>query len=146
MANSKRAQILTALKNLLVAELPWAKVVAWERIRLLSSDFADHELPLVQYYHLRTDYTPMNQRVEARMQFNIEVCQKTTSTGAVDQRDLFNKMDDILLAIGKNPNLGVSGIIHLRLLSDETDTHSVLPHYIGVLTFEALYLTTYTGC
>lgn len=143
---SKRAQILDALKTLLTTSLPWAKVVAWERIRLLSSDFLDHELPCVQYYHLRTDYTPMQGRVEARMQFNIEICMKSSSTSVVDQRDLFNKMDDILQAIGSQANLGIGGVIHLRLLSDETDTHSILPHYIGILTFEALYLTTYTGC
>lgn len=144
--SSKRAQILDALKTLLTSKLTWAKVVEWERIRILTSDFQDHEIPVVQFYHTRTDYTHQQGRVEGRMNFNIEVCLKSSTAAEVDQKDLFDKMDDVLKAIGTSPNLGVSGVIHLRYLGDETDAHTVLPHYIGVLNFEAIYLTTYTGC
>lgn len=143
---SKRSELLGALKSLLLAQCPWAKVVAWEQIRLLSSDFQDHELPCVQFYHVRTDYTPQQGRVEARMQFNVEVCLKSNANSSVDQQALFDRMDDILKAVGTNPNLGIPGMIHLRLLSDETDTHTIVPHYLGILAFEATYLTTYTGC
>lgn len=144
--DSKRANILDALKTLLVAQLSWAKTVEWERIRLLSTDFKDHELPVAQFYHLRTDYEQQQGRVQGRMQIAIEVCLKSTATSVVDQRDLFDKMDDVLKAIGTQPNLGIPGVIHLRLLGDETDLHSITPHYIGILNFEALYLTTFTGC
>jgi hypothetical protein len=143
---SKRSDLLANLKTLLVAQLSWAKVVAWEQVRLLSSDFQDHELPCVQFYHVRTDYEQQQGRVQARMMFNVELCMKSNASAAVDQQDLFDKMDDILKAVGTNPNLGIPGMIHLRLLSDETDTHTIVPHYLGILAFEATYLTTFTGC
>jgi len=144
--DSKRAAILDNLKTLLTSKLTWAKTVDWQKVRLLSGDFKDHELPVVQFYHLRTDYAQQQGRVEATAQFSVEVCMKSLSTGVIDQRDLFDKMDAVLKAIGSNPNLGIAGLIHLRLVSDETDTHTIAPHYIGILNFEAVYLTTYTGC
>ncbi len=147
MGTSRRADIFDALKTQLTTALTWAKVVDWEKIRILSSDFAEHELPCVQFYHVRTDYEHQQGRVQARMSLNIEVCLKSSyNQGEVDQKDLFDKMDDIILAIGNKANLGVPGVIHLRYVSDETVTHTIAPFYIGILNFEAIYLTTYTGC
>lgn len=144
--SSKRAQILDALKSQLTPLLTWAKVIDWQKIRILSSDFSEHELPCVQFYHVRTDYEQQQGRVQARMTLNIEVCLKSTTAGVVNQKDLFDRMDDILLAVGSNANLGIPGMIHARLLADETDTHSIEPHFIGILVFEFIYLTTFTGC
>ena len=143
---SKRRQILDAMKTLLTGKLTWAKVVEWEKVRILSSDFGEHEIPCVQFYHLNTTYKQIQGRVEAHAVFNVEVCLKSFQTGVVDQRDLFDKMDDVLTGMGSQANLGVPGVIHARLLSDEVDTHTISPHFIGILTFEVVYLTTYTGC
>jgi hypothetical protein len=144
--SSKRSDIFDALKTQLSSKLTWAKVIEWEKVRILTTDFPEHELPCIQFYHVRTDYQPQQGRVEARMEVNVEVCIKSTATEVVDQQTLFDYMDGILQAIGQSPNLGVAGVIHMRLLRDETDAHTLLPHFIGILTFEVLYLTTFTGC
>jgi hypothetical protein len=143
---SKRSQLLTNLKSLLTTHCSWAKMISWEKIRVISSDFAEHELPVIQFYHVRTDYEQQQGRALARMQFNIELCLKSTTSGVINQKDLFDKMDLILQAIGTNPNLDISGMIHLRPISDETDIHILEPLFIGVWNFEALYLTTFAGC
>lgn len=143
---SKRHDILEATKTQLTTYLTWAKSIEWENIRIMSSDFGEHEIPRVQFYYLTTEYQQQQGRVQATAILNVEVCLKSTETLVVDQRDLFDKMDDVLLAFGKQANLGVPGVIHVRLLSDEVDAHTILPHFIGILTFEVVYLTTYTGC
>jgi hypothetical protein len=143
---SKRRQIFDAIKTQLTANLPWAKIVDWEKVRLLSSDFGDHEIPCVQFYHVRTPYEPARGQVQAKMLISVEVVMKSSYAGVVDQRDLFDKMDDVLLAFGKSINLGVPGVIHAQLLQDETDTHTISPHFLGTMTFEVTYLTIYGGC
>jgi hypothetical protein len=144
---SKRATILDNLKNLLTTQCgSWAKKIDWEKIRILLSDFGEHELPLIQFYHVRTDYEQQQGRVQARMVLNIEICLKSTVSGTINQKDLFDKMDLVLQGIGTNPNFGVPGVIHARLLSDETDTHTLDGIFVGILVWEIIYLTTYTGC
>jgi len=144
---SQRSLILAAMKTQLTANITWAKIIDWEKIRILTADFPEHELPCIQFYHVRTDYEPQQGRVQARMSINVEVCIKSSYNGGkVDQKTLFDYMDDILRAVGVKPNLGIAGVIHTKLMSDETDAHSLQPHYIGILNFEVLYLTTFTGC
>lgn len=143
---SKRHEILEAVKSQLSSSLTWAKSIEWENIRIMSSDFGEHEIPRVQFYFLNTNYQQLQGRVQATAILNVEVCLKSSENAVVDQRDLFDKMDDTLQAFGQRANFGVPGVIHARLLSDEVDAHTILPHFIGILTFEVVYLTTYNGC
>lgn len=143
---SKRREIFDAIKTQLTTALTWAKVVDWEKIRILSADFGEHEIPCVQFYALPTDYRPQQGRNQATMLISVEVVLKSSVEGVVDQRDMFDRMDDVALAFGQNPNLGIQGVIHTRLLKDFTDPHTIQPHFIGILNFEVVYMTTYTGC
>lgn len=143
---SKRREIFDAIKAQLTSELTWAKIVDWEKIRLLSSDFGEHEIPCVQFYQLPTEYRQQQGRVQATALISVEVVLKSSVDGIVDQRDLFDRMDDILRGFGTKPNLGVPGVIHIRLIGDEVDAHTIQPHFVGIMTFEVVYLTTYTGC
>lgn len=143
---SKRHLILEALKTQLTAQLTWAKSIQWENIRILASDFNDSEVPAVQFYHVRTDYEHQNGRVQARSLVNIELAMKSSASTVIDQRDLFDKIDAIIEAVGSNPNLGVAGVIHARLISDETDAFTIKPFLLGVVQFEIIYLTKYNGC
>jgi hypothetical protein len=143
---SKRRDIFDAIKTQLTGALPWAKIVDWEKIRLMSSDFGEHEVPCVQFYALPTEYRPQQGRNQASMLLSVEVVIKSSVEGVVDQRDMFDRMEDVILAFGKNPNLGVAGVIHARLIKDFIDPHTIHPHFIGILTFEVVYMTTYTGC
>ena len=143
---SMKRHIFDALEAQLVANLPWAKTISWEKIRLLSSDFASHEIPVVQFYHLRTDYDHSQGRLDARMRLVVEVVTKATATATADQRTLFDLMEDVELAVGLVPNLGVPGVIHVRYLSDESDIHTIEPFFLGVLTFEVIHRKGYAGC
>ena len=143
---SKKREIFDAVKTQLTEQLAWAKVVDWEKIRIMSSDFGDHEIPCVQFYPLPTEYKPQQGRNQATMVLQVEVVLKSSVEGVVDQRDLFDRMDAVCLAFGTRPNLGVPGVIHVRLVKDFTDPHTIQPHFIGILTFEVVYMTTYTGC
>ena len=143
---SKRRDIFDAIKTQLTTALTWAKVVDWEKIRIMSTDFGEHEIPCVQFYALPTDYRPQQGRNQATMLIQVEVVLKSSVEGVVDQRDMFDRMEDVSLAFGQRPNLGVPGVIHVRLIKDFTDPHTIHPHFIGILTFEVVYMTTYTGC
>lgn len=144
--SSKRHQIFDTIKTQLTTALTWAKIVDWEKIRILSSDFGEHEVPCVQFYALPTEYKPVTGRSEATMLLSVEVVLKSSASGVVDQRDLFDRMEDVILAFGSKANLGVPGVIHVRLVKDFIDAHTIQPHFVGILTFEVVYMTTYTGC
>jgi hypothetical protein len=144
--SDKRRDIFDAIKAQLLAEITWAKSVEWENIRILSSDFGEHEIPRIQFYTVGTSFKPIQGQVQATTSIVIEVCLKSSTLGVVDQRDLFDKMNDVMLAMGKKANLWLPGVIHIRPLSDECDTHTIQPHFIGIMVFEVVYLTTYTGC
>ena len=143
---SKKREIFDAIKTQLTTALTWAKVVDWEKIRILSTDLGEHEVPCVQFYALPTEYRPQQGRHEAHMQISVEVVLKSSVEGVIDQRDMFDRMNDVALAFGSKANLGVPGVIHVQLLKDYVDAHTIQPHFVGILTFEVVFMTTYTGC
>jgi len=125
--------------------LTWAKQVNWQRIRLAISDLGDHEIPLIQFYCIRTDYTHEQQRILASSQIGIEVVLKQTQAGLINQKTLFDYMEEVEQCVGAKPNLGVPTMLHMKYLSDETDLHMIEPYYYGLLVFEALYYKRYNN-
>lgn len=135
-----RADLFEALATRLAA-ISGIKTVEWNRIRISESDFADHELPAIQFYAGMTSYTHQQGQVQAATQIAIEVILRDGDGGG--QADLLDLMETVEQAIGSDPTFGISNMIHMAYLSDEVDLHSIDPFRIGRLTFEALYRKPY---
>ena len=140
-----KTDILEALE-LKLKELPWAKSVEWKRIRLMAGDFADHDVPAIQFYAGATNYTHFTGRLEASTEISIELVMMQTSASVVEPQDVMNYAEDIELKIGESPNLGIPGMVHLKYLSDEIDLHTIEPYYYVRLTFAAIYHKRFSGC
>ncbi len=136
-----KSAIFAALKTRLQG-VTGVKSVTWDRIRITESDFADHELPAIQFYGLQTLYAHEQGRVTATTQIAIEVVLRGGSGST--QATLLDLMEAIEQKVGEDPSLGIPQMIHMAYVSDEIDLHSIEPFYIGRLNFEALYHKPYT--
>jgi hypothetical protein len=140
-----RTQMMEAIHTKL-SQLTWAKYVEWENIKLMAGDFADHDVPAIQFYVANTSYTHQGGRVEATSDLYIELVMMQTDQAIVKPQDLMDKMEEIELKIGEQPNLGIPGMVHLRYLGDDIDMHTIAPYYYGRLSFQAIYHKKYSGC
>lgn len=137
-----RSDIFDALKTRL-SSITGIKTVNWDRIRVSESDFADHEVPAIQFYAGTTTYTHQQGQILAETEIAIEVILRGSSD--INQADLLDLMEEVEQAIGNNPSLGVSGMLHMVYVSDEIDLHTIDPFYIGRLVFQAVYRKPYVG-
>lgn len=140
---SKKTEVLEALETALET-VPGVSLVAWDKIRVVAEDFAEHETPAIQFYMGDTNYFHEQGRLRAESEIAIE-CVLRGGNG-VTQGDLLDFMDEIVKTIGAHPNLNVKSVLHFQLLSDEVDLHSIDPFYVGRLNFLVVYHTTYSGC
>jgi len=145
MPDGMRHKIFDALEAQLRAGLTWPKTIAWDRIRLLSSEFGDHEIPVVQFYAIREDIVHQHGKLEAHMQLSIEVCLRQTQFATCDQSTLVDYLEEVEQCVGAQPNFGVPGVIHARYMSVEVDLHTIEPIYYGRLNFDVIYHKPYTG-
>ena len=148
---SLESDILDNLKTKL-EELPWQKSVEFEKIKLLNTDFRDHELPAIQFYDNGKEVRHDQRRVEINWNIVIEIVMKRTSSDAVDQGVLLDRIEDVELKIGANVQLDLGGapasqgtMIHVKYLSAFTDLHSVEPFFMGIMNFQANYFKPYTA-
>jgi hypothetical protein len=139
-----RSDIFTALAAKL-ATLPWAKTVNWEKVRLMASDIAQHEVPFVQFYAPFSRHEHVTQTIESVWTISIEIVDVQSSTRTVNQKDLFDKMEDVIALIGDDPTLQIPRLVHLTLASEETDVHLIEPYYYARLDFEARLIQPYTA-
>ena len=126
--------------------LPWVKTIEWEKIRITETDIRDHEVPMIQIYDTGSQNEHQRGNVQASLGIAIELILKQTVLGTASQSELFDKVEEIETLIGNNVDLGVSGMIHLKYISDSTDLHTIEPYYYAVLNFEALYLKRFASC
>jgi hypothetical protein len=56
-----------------------------------------------------------------------------------------DKMQEIIEAVGLNPNLGIAGVIHARVLSDDLDLHLLEPYFYGTIIFEVIFYVKYNS-
>lgn len=129
-----------------LSALPWVKTVEWERIRITETDIRDHEIPLIQIYDTGSQNEHQRGNVQSTLGISIELILKQTSLNTASQSELFDMVEEIENAIGGNINLGVSGVIHLRYVSNATDLHTIEPYYYAVLNFEAIYNRLFSSC
>lgn len=134
-----------------LSTITWAKLVEWENIRVLISDFSQHEFPAIQIYD--TGEAALNQqRVnEVTLSFSVEIVMTRNTTELVDQALLFDRKLEVKKMIGEDPRLGivsspsVGSFRHVQYVGAVTDFHSIAPHYIARLDFQALFLEPFIG-
>ena len=148
---SLESSILAALQTIL-EELPWQKSVEYEKIKLLSVDFREHELPGIQFYDSGRQISHVQGRIEVDWNITIEILMKRTSTDIVDQGVLLDRTEEIERKIGENVTLrldtndaSIGNVVHVKYLNAITDLHTVDPFFISLMNFSVNYFKPYTG-
>ncbi len=139
-----KKQIMEAIKTRL-SSLTWAKSCDWKKIRISMDGTNQDQIPMIQFYQNGTSYTHEQGRLQATMQVSVELVLRSTATQEYDQADLMDKMQEIIEAVGLNPNLGIAGVIHARVLSDDLDLHLLEPYFYGTIIFEVIFYVKYNS-
>lgn len=141
MASTIESEIREALATVLRAACPWAKVVEPYRIRTGVSELREHEIPYVQFYGLGQTYEPARTEVLTRWQVGVDLVLRKGTDGTVDQRDLDDKRNEILEAVGaaNEGRFGGLPVIQVVPVSSSDDLNTYDPHFVTTIVFEFLY-------
>ncbi len=127
-------QLLTRL-----ADIPQIKSVSFDSVKLLASDFKEHEIPAIQLIDKVETIAHEMSRVKKTWELQLEVVLKGNEYDQISQQDLWNLVYEIERKLWEQPNLGIAGVVHARYLSNETDLHLLAPFYFAKLNFEIIY-------
>lgn len=141
MASTIERQIREALAAVL-SGLPWLRKVEPYKIRLGFSDLREHEVPYVQFYGIGQTFEPDRTEVTTRWQLAVDLILRQGADGLIDQRDLDDKRQEILEAVGADPKLGIN-IIHILPVSSTDDLNLFDPFFATTVIFEVLYRKPY---
>ena len=148
---SMESDILDNLKTRL-DELAWQNSVEFEKIKLHSTDFRDHELPAIQFYDDAKQVRHDQGRILVNWNIVIEIVMKSTSSDVVDQGVLLDRIEDVERKIGENVQLDLGSatssqgtMVHVKYLGASTDLGTLDPLFLGILNFQAEYYKPYTG-
>lgn len=111
----------------------------FDTVKLLASDFQDHELPAIQLIDLNESVEHEQRRAKKTWTIALEVVLKPNEFGTKSQKDLWDLCYSIERTLWQFPNLAVPGVIHLRYLGSQTDLHLLAPFYFARLDFDVLY-------
>lgn len=110
MSDSFERQVFTQLQTLLKDNLSWATTVAFEEVELTISDYADHELPAVQFWFDEETFLVQNQRghAQADIRITIEIVMKSTAMKPLTQGDLLDRLRDVRDILSNNVRLRIT--------------------------------------
>lgn len=128
-----------------MSTLTWVKKVEWKNIKTTMDGTLQSDIPYIQFYQNGTSYTHEQGRLVAVTQIIVEIVLKSDATNVYSQETLMDYQQEVLEKIGLDPNLGVAGVIHARVLSDDLDLHLLEPYYYGTLVFEVMYHTKFNS-
>jgi hypothetical protein len=137
MASQIEREIRDALAAVLRA-LPWVRKLEPYKIRLGFSEMREHEVPYIQFYGITQTFEPSRTEVTTRWQLAVDLVLRQGQDGLIDQRDLDDKRQEIIEAVGADPKLGI-GIIQILPVSATDDLNLFEPHFITTIIFEVLY-------
>ena len=137
--------IADALVSKISTGVPSLKVVNFDRVRLAVEDFQSHEIPAVQIYDVGQSITHVRGRKEVLWNLAIELVMRSSSSGNVDQKALWDLRRDIELTLWDEPNLGIKEVIHLVYTGNVTDLHLLDPYYIARMDFDVKFRDDLTG-
>lgn len=137
---SKRTDICSALVGIL-SNITGIKTVNYETIKLLASDFAEYELPVVQLIDLSEESRHELGRSLKTWNLVLEIVIGPVSSSSYvpKQSDLWDLLELIERKIWEDPKLGLSYVVQSTLLGSSTDLHLLSPLYTARLDFQILY-------
>lgn len=136
---SMRSQIADAILARL-ALVPDYNYRSFDTVKLLSSDFAEHELPAVQIIDLSEVVTHERNRALKDWNLAVEIVMGPTKEGAEPtQKLLWDLMELTENTLWAKPNLGIPGVVHMILNGTATDLHLLPGFYTGRLDMAVRY-------
>lgn len=132
-------------------ELTWANYVEWETIKILSSEFNQHELPAIQLYDTGDVAAQLRGRTDNVLSFAVELVMVRNEGEDVDQGLLLDRRLEIKRKLGEDPGLGINTpasigrFKNIQYVGGVTDLHSLSPHLMVRLDFQALYEEPFTS-
>jgi len=149
MTNPTQTQFVIKCMKTIISEALVSKLelvrslnyISFDKIKLLQSDFHEHELPACQIIDVAETVNHEQSRTKNTWQLSIEIVDKTTESRSVGQTDMWNLEYEIKRKLWADPTLGIQGkgFQHIRMLGSATDLHILEPFYFARLDFEALY-------
>lgn len=135
---STKTRIANALKAVLDG-MPILNYVAFDRVRLYTSDFREDELPAAQFIDVGEQIIHERTRTKRIWSISLEVIHKSTDNGYISQQDMWNLEYQIGRKIWEVPNLGIPGVVHCVYTSNSTDLHLMEPFYLLRMDFDVVY-------
>lgn len=136
--NCMKSKIATALV-LRLDEVWDLKYIAFDRVKVLVSDFNETEIPGCQLIDLSETVTHEASRILRRWQIALEVVMKQTENRYVDQQELWDLCYSIERKLWSVPNLGIPGVVQLTHLGTTTDLHLIQPYYTARILVEVSF-------
>lgn len=139
MASQIDRDIREALGTIL-GNISWARKVEPYKMRLSFSELQEFEVPYLQIYGLGQTYEPTRTEILTRWQLAVDIVLRQSEAGLIDQRDLDDKRQEVIEAVGADPKLGLTyGIVHTIPLQSSDDLYTFDPFFVSTITFEALF-------
>ena len=144
---SKKSEILTKIVSILEEMIPTndIKVVNYQVIKPVFSDFDDWELPAIQLIDQGELVEHEQGRAKKSWELVLEIIMKSSTTGTVNQQSLFDLQNKVEVKLWEKPNLYIPGVIDMKYLGSSTDLHMVLPHFYCRLDFQVRYYDALVG-
>lgn len=127
---SRRSEIADEIIARLVS-VTALKYRAFDKVRLLASDFQDWEIPAAQVIDLGEIVTYQNVLKRHTWNLAIEVLIGPKADDTVSQKELWDLMEEVESALDAMPKLSLAYVIHLKRLGSSTDLHLMEPYYTG---------------
>lgn len=142
---SRKTDIANAIKAKLET-IPELKKVTFTEIKVALDDITDDEVPFLQFWD--GGETIQHQRQIARKTWRIflELVMKSTNAGTIDQTDVWDLQNTIETTLWSQPNLGVSGMVHLFYVGSTVDLHMNDPVRTLTMEIQAIYDDTLVPC
>ena len=118
-----------------LATITEIKYFSFDKIRLSADEFREHEFPAVQLYDVSQDIQHERGRILTNWFLALELLMKSSVSGTVDQKDLWDLQHKIERTLWETPNLGIPGVIHLVYIGSNTDLHLLEPIYFARMDF-----------
>lgn len=144
---SVRSKIAQALVTQITTQIPAPDIVTaeYDKIRLTSDDFKEWELPAVQIIDLPEVNVHEQRRGRKTWTLAIEMIVGNQAQTVKTTKDLWDLIEAVEKAIMQEPKLGLTQVLHAKILGSATDLHIMDPFYVGRLEIEIQYFQELVG-
>lgn len=141
--NSQVELVFQSMKSKIAAEIinrcstiARVKYVAFDKVKLLASDFNESQIPAIQLIDIGMTSQPEQSRASKSWQIALELLMRSDQYREVSQQDLWNLENEVLRKVFANPQLGIPGVKDLVLLGSTTDLHLLEPYYYSRISIQ----------